>query len=264
MFTNELREAMFEEPVRLMEHVIREGKPVTDLLYGNYTFVNPVLAKHYGIPVEGEGWQRVDNAHQYGRGGLPAMSVFLTKNAPGLRTSPVKRGYWVVKRLLGENIPPPPAVVPELPVDEAKAEKPLREILAAHRENVACAGCHARFDGLGLALEAYGPVGERRERDLAGRLVDTRAPLPGGGEAEGIEGLREYIRGKREDDFVRQLCRKLLAYGLGRSLLLSDEITIEQMRTRLKANGYRFAALVETVVSSPQFLNKRGSGHESD
>lgn len=263
-FTNELREAMFEEPVRLMEYVVREGKPVTDLLYGNYTFVNPVLARHYGIPVEGAGWRRVDNVHQYGRGGLPAMSVFLTKNAPGLRTSPVKRGYWVVKRLLGENIPPPPAVVPELPVDEAKAEKPLREMLAAHRDNAACAGCHVRFDGLGLALEAYGPVGERRERDLAGRPVDTRAPLPGGGEAEGLAGLREYIRGKREEDFVRQLCRKLLAYGLGRSLLLSDEITIEQMQTRLKANGYRFAALVETVVSSPQFLNKRGSGHESD
>ncbi len=108
------------------------------------------------------------------------MSVFLTKNAPGLRTSPVKRGYWVVKRVLGEEIPPPPAVVPELPRDEAKLDLPLREMLAKHREDASCASCHARFDSFGLAFEGYGPVGERRTKDLAGRPVDTRATFPGG------------------------------------------------------------------------------------
>ena len=106
------------------------------------------------------------------------MSVFLTKNAPGLRTSPVKRGYWVVKRVLGEEIPPPPAVVPELPRDEAKLDLPLREVLAKHREDASCASCHARFDSFGLAFEGYGPVGERRTKDLAGRPVDTQATFP--------------------------------------------------------------------------------------
>ena len=111
-FTNELREAMFQEPVRFIEDVIRNNRSVLDLLYGNYTFVNPVLAKHYGMPeVTGDAdrWVRVDDANLYGRGGLLPMAVFLTQNAPGLRTSPVKRGYWVVRRVLGEIIPPPPA-----------------------------------------------------------------------------------------------------------------------------------------------------------
>ena len=122
-FNNELREAMFEEPVRFIEDVIRNDRSVLDLLYANHTFVNPVLAKHYGMPeVAGDAdrWVRVDDARQYGRGGLLPMAVFLTQNAPGLRTSPVKRGYWVVRRVLGETIPPPPATVPELPSDEAK------------------------------------------------------------------------------------------------------------------------------------------------
>lgn len=263
-FDSDLRSAMFEEPVRMLDHVIRSGAPLLDLLYGDYTFVNPVLAKHYGMPTNLAGWSRIDGASQYGRGGLLPMAVFLTQNSPGLRTSPVKRGYWVAKRLLGEVIPPPPASVPELPQDEAKADKPLREMLAQHRANPACAGCHARFDSFGLVFEGYGPIGEARTVDLAGRNIDTGAAFPGGIEGTGLAGLRQYIRDHRQTDFLNQFCRKLLAYSLGRSLLLSDEITIDHMRRRLIASNYRFAALVETIVTSPQFLKKRGVPHESD
>ena len=123
-FTNELREAMFEEPIRFFDDVIRNDRSVLDLLYGNYTFVNPVLAKHYGMPEVARQAPTSGSAStmraRYGRGGLLPMAVFLTQNAPGLRTSPVKRGYWVVRRVLGETIPPPPPNVPELPQDEAK------------------------------------------------------------------------------------------------------------------------------------------------
>lgn len=263
-FDQELRAAMFEEPIRLLDHVVRSGAPLLDLLYGDYTFVNPALAKHYGIPIEDSDWTRVDNASRFGRGGLLPMAVFLTQNSPGLRTSPVKRGYWVAKRILGEVIPPPPASVPELPADEAKADRPLREMLAQHRANPACAGCHSRFDSFGLVFEGYGPIGEQRSNDLAGRAVDTAATFPGGMEGSGPAGLRQYIRDHRQAGFLKQFCRKLLAYSLGRSLLLSDEITIELMNRRLAASNYSFAALVETIVSSPQFLNKRGVPHESD
>jgi len=236
------------------------------MLYGKYTFVNPVLAKHYGMPeIQPEGsakvtndtWVRVDDAGKYGRGGLLPMAVFLTQNAPGLRTSPVKRGYWVVRRVLGETIPPPPPNVPELPHDEAKLDLPLREVLAKHRENAACASCHARFDSLGLAFEGYGPVGEKRSNDLAGHPVDTRAVFPGGMQGAGFEGVQAYIRQHRQNDFIDNLCRKLLAYGLGRSLVLSDDTTVEHMRATLAASAYRFDSLVETIVTSPQFLNKR-------
>jgi hypothetical protein len=259
-FNNQLREAMFQEPIRFIADLIHNDRPVLDMLYGNYTFVNRVLAEHYGMPAPPGGpddWIRVDDAGLYGRGGLLPMAVFLTKNAPGLRTSPVKRGYWVAKRVLGEVIPPPPPVVPELPNDESKMDLPVRDMLAKHRENAVCASCHARFDVFGLAFEGYGPVGERRTKDLAGRPVDTHATFPGGEQGAGLEGLETYIRAHREKDFVNNLSEKMLVYALGRSPLLSDEPLLERMRTNLAGSGYRMSALIETIVTSPQFLNRR-------
>jgi hypothetical protein len=259
-FDNELREAMFQEPIRFIEDVIRNNRSVLDMLYGTYTFVNPVLAKHYGIPeVDGgpDHWVRINDARPYGRGGLLPMAVFLTQNAPGLRTSPVKRGYWVVRRVLGEVIPPPPANVPELPKEEAKMDLPLRDMLARHRENPSCAACHARFDSFGLAFENYGPIGERRSQDLAGRPVDIHAVFPGGSQGDGFEAVEAYIREHRQKDFTDNVSRKMLAYALGRSLQLSDEPLIDRMQARLTASGYRFNLLVEMIVASPQFLNRR-------
>ncbi|HMF76369.1 MAG TPA: DUF1592 domain-containing protein, partial [Bryobacteraceae bacterium] len=259
-FDNDLREAMYEEPIRLMEDVIRNDRSVLDLVYGKYTFVNPVLAKHYGMPeVKGgnDTWVRVDDADRYGRGGVLPMAAFLTLNAPGLRTSPVKRGNWVVRRVIGDEIPPPPPNVPELPQDEAKSDLPIREMLAKHRSNPTCASCHSRFDSFGLAFEGYGPIGEKRAKDLAGRPVDTHVEFPGGGEGSGVEGIQNFIRQRRETDFVDNFSRKLLAYSLGRSLMLSDEPAIEQMRANLTANNYRFTSLVQTIVTSPQFVNRR-------
>ena len=242
-FNNDVREAMFQEPVRFLEDEIHNDRSVLDMLYGKYTFVNPVLAKHYGMPeVKGDNdtWVRVDEAGRYQRGGLLPMAAFLTENSPGLRTSPVKRGYWVVRRVLGEVIPPPPPVVPELPSDEAKSELPLREMLARHRANPACAGCHAKFDVFGLAFEGYGPVGEARTMDLAGRPVDTKAVFPGGSQGAGFEGVRTYIREHRQNDYLENLSRKLLAYALNRSLQLSDEAVIERMETLLSPKQYHF------------------------
>jgi hypothetical protein len=191
------------------------------------------------------------------------MAVFLTKNAPGLRTSPVKRGYWVVRRLLGEQIPAPPAEVPELPTDEAKlGELTLRETLLRHREHKSCAACHDRFDSVGLVFEGYGPIGERRDRDLGGRPIDARATFPDGSTGTGLDGLRAYLRKHRQDDFVENLCRKLLAYALGRGLLPSDDDTIDSMKANLAAERYRFGALVDSIITSPQFLNRRAEGDQ--
>jgi hypothetical protein len=260
VFTPELREAMFEEPVRFLLDVFQNNRPILDCLYARDTFVNPILARHYGIPVAdalSNQWVRVD-AGEFGRGGLLPMAAFLTKNAPGLRTSPVKRGNWVVKNVLGERIPPPPAVVPELPHDEAKLDLPLREMLARHRADPNCAACHARFDSMGLVFEGFGPVGERREKDLAGHAIDASATFPGGGQGEGLAGLRQYIRDHRQDDFVNNFCGKLLAYALGRSLMPSDDGLIQQMRAQLAAGEYRFDGMIDKIVTSPQFLNKRG------
>jgi hypothetical protein len=293
-FDNELRSAMFEEPVRFILDLVQEDRSVLNFLSGNYTFVNAPLARHYGIPIttlrnmglttenaentknsspqnslsavsafsavkSNEDWFRVERAGDFGRGGLLPMSVFLTANSPGLRTSPVKRGYWVVRRVLGERIPPPPAVVPDLPNDEKNlGELTLRQTLAKHREDKTCASCHARFDSFGLVFEGYGPVGECRVKDFGGRQVDTRAEFPGGSKGDGLEGLRRYIRQHRQDDFLDNLARKLLAYALGRTLILSDDSTTRDMLAKLAKNGYHFSSLVESIVTSPQFLNKRG------
>jgi len=259
-FTNDLRAAMFEEPIRFVEDVIRNNRSVLDLLYGNYTFVNPVLASHYGIPgVTGkkDDWVRIGDAGKYERGGLLPMAVFLTQSSPGLRTSPVKRGYWIVRRLLGEVIPPPPPKVPELPKDEAKTDAPLRDVLAKHRSHPLCAGCHARFDVFGLAMEGYGPVGEARTADLAGRAIDASATFPGNVEGAGFRGVQAYIKDRRQQDFLDNMSRKLLSYSLSRSLQLSDDPLVDQMKTGMSATGYRFGSLVETIVTSRQFLNKR-------
>ncbi len=259
-FTDELRSAMFEEPVRFLEDLIHHDRAVLDCLYADHAFVNAALAKHYGVefPAGGDEWMRVERVGTSGRGGLIPMSVFLTQNSPGLRTSPVKRGYWVVKRLLGEHIPAPPPNVPDLPEDESRlGELTLTDALAKHREHANCAGCHDRFDSIGLVFENYGPIGELRTLDLGNRPVQTSATFPDGSTGANLNDLRKYLKENREQDFVDNLCRKLLSFGLGRTLLLSDDLLVDAMQQKLQDNDYKFSSLIETIVLSPQFLNRR-------
>ena len=260
-FTNELRRAFFEEPVRLLTAVIREDRPVTDLLFGDYTYVNRPLAAHYGMPQpEGDAdrWVRVDKASRYQRGGLLPMAVFLTQTSPGQRTSPVKRGYWIARNVLGQHIPAPPPDVPAIPSDEADlGNLTLAQTMARHRADPNCASYHATFDFFGLAFEAYGPVGERRERDLGGRVVDPATEFPDGVRRSGVAGILEYVRASRQQDVVDNLSRRLTSYALGRGVILSDRTLLGQMQAALRANGYRFSSAVETLVTSPQFLMKR-------
>ncbi len=260
-FDDELRRSMFEEPVRYFIDLVQNDRSILEFLEGRHTFINAALARHYGIPVSFDGpddWVRIDEATRFGRGGLLPMAVFLTQNSSGLRTSPVKRGYWVVRRLLGENIPAPPPNVPDLPDDEAKlGGQTLREILARHRAEKSCAACHERFDSIGLAFERYGPVGEARTLDLGGRPVETHVEFPGGGEGDGFEGLRAYLNASRREEFVSNFNRKLLAFALGRTLMPSDDATLKAMRDQFESDGGRFSTLVETIVTSPQFRYQR-------
>lgn len=262
-FNDGLREAMFEEPIRFLMDEFQSDRSLLDLVYGKATFVNAALARHYhmdDVKAPAGEWIRVEDADKYGRGGLLPMAVFLTKNSPSLRTSPVKRGYWFVRKLLGEHIPPPPANVPELPKDEGMlGERTLRQALEQHRQNPACAGCHARFDSFGLVFEGYGPVGDLRTKDLGGKPVDTRAPFPGGVERSGLTGLQAFLREQRQTEFVDNFCRKLLSYSLGRGLQASDDPLLLQMRQKAAGNGYHISTLVESIVTSRQFRTRRAS-----
>jgi hypothetical protein len=149
--------------------------------------------------------------------------------------------------------------VPELPKDEANlGELTLPQVLAKHRDNPSCSECHRRFDAVGLVFEEFGPVGERRTKDLGGKPVQTTATFPDGSERVGLAGLRAYLREKRQDDYLDNLCRKLFSYALGRTLILSDRLAVDEMRARLVRDKYEFGSLVEAIITSPQFLNKRG------
>ena len=259
-FTDELRAAMFEEPVRFLVDMIRHDGSVLDCLYADHTFVNAPLAKHYGMefPSADDQWIRVEQAGTFQRGGLIPMSVFLTQNSPGLRTSPVKRGYWVVRQLLGEHIPAPPPNVPELPEDESSlGELTLADALARHREHASCAVCHNRFDAIGLIFENFGPVGDLRSVDLGNRPVQTLATFPDGTTGSDFVDLRRYLKERREQDFLDNLCRKLLAYGLGRTLLLSDDLLVDAMAQKLQDDQYKFGSLIESIVTSSQFQTRR-------
>ena len=160
--------------------------------------------------------------------------------------------------MLGQHFPPPPADVPELPKSEKEASQTIRELLAAHVADSKCAMCHKHFDSLGLAMEGFDAIGRSRTKDSAGRSIDNLAELPNGETARGIPGLIEYIEQHRREEFIRTLCRKFLGYALGRSVKLSDESLLAEMETRLAANDYRFSAMFEVVVRSPQFRQQRG------
>ncbi|MDB5337619.1 MAG: hypothetical protein JWN70_3238 [Planctomycetaceae bacterium] len=260
-FDEPLKAAMFEEPTRLAAHLIRNDLPVTKLLDSDMTFVDQRLAQHYGLPFNGQKgeWTAVEGLQKQGRGGILGMAVFLTKNSQPQRTSPVKRGFWVVHKILGEHIPAPPADVVALPAKETDTNgKTVRELLALHVESAKCARCHVRFDAVGLAMEGFDPIGRQRTKDLAGRLVDNVIKLTDGTEAHGVPEFARHLLKERRADYVNTLCRKLLGYALGRSLQLSDEVLLEEMRVALDKNGDRIVPLFETIVRSPQFRTQRG------
>jgi hypothetical protein len=160
--------------------------------------------------------------------------------------------------LLGEKLPRPPKGVPVLP-EEVPAELTERQLIELHGSDPACAKCHQRIDAFGFALEQFDTIGRLRSKDAGGHEIDVVAVLPDGTKVSGVDGLRDYILNARRDDFLRTFCRRLLGYGLGRSVQLSDELLIDDMIERLKANDYRFSVAIESIVTSPQFTMIRGA-----
>jgi hypothetical protein len=185
------------------------------------------------------------------------MAVILTKNSQPQRTSPVKRGFWVVHKLLGEHIPPPPPDVAVLPAKETETNgKTIRQLMKLHVEDAKCASCHQRFDSIGLAMEGFDPIGRMRLKDLAGRPVDNVVALPNGKETRGIPEFGAYLAANRKAEFAHTLCHKFLGYALGRSLQLSDQPLLERMEAELNRTG-KMSALFELAALSPQFRNHR-------
>jgi hypothetical protein len=206
----------------------------------------------------------VDGVKRFSRGGILAQATTLAKQSGASRTSPILRGDWVAEVLLGEKIPRPPKDVPRLPEDEATETLTVRELTEKHSTDPKCYGCHRRIDPYGYSLEAFDAIGRFRDRDLGGRPIATHAKTMDGAEFDGLDGLRQYLLTKRRDSFLKQFCRKLLGYSLGRSVLLSDGPLISEMRDQLQSHQYRIGAAIETIVRSKQFREIRGKEMASE
>jgi hypothetical protein len=254
----DLRDDMYEESIRFFTDLFQHDRSILSLLNADHTFLNAMLAAHYGIPgVDGNEWRRVDNVRQYGRGGILTQATVLATQSGASRTSPILRGNWVSETLLNERLPRPPPNVPQLP-EQAPANLSERRLIELHSSVPECAKCHARIDPYGFALEGFDTIGRFRKADANGHAIDVRTKLNDGTEIDGLDGLRNYLGTTRRGTFVRQFCRKLLGYALGRSVQLSDEPLLDEMQERLEQSDYRFSIAVETIVGSEQFRKIRG------
>ncbi|MGJ8696185.1 MAG: DUF1592 domain-containing protein [Verrucomicrobiaceae bacterium] len=256
-FNNELRRAMYYEGLEFFTHLVRENRPITELIDSDYTFANATLAKHYDLKekVTGKKLQKV-TLHNKNRGGVLGMGAILTSTSLPLRTSPVHRGVWILDSLLGDPAPPPPPNAGELPADDTQAGGlTFREQLAAHREKAACASCHARIDPLGFGLENYDAIGRWRTKDANGKPIDSTAVLPGDIEFSTPHELKQLVMfGK--DKFASNMTRKLISYATGRSLEYYDEATVSQIVANIAKKDYSTQDLILEVVQSRPFQNR--------
>ena len=256
-FDETLRRALRQETELFVRSIVREDRSVIDLLAADYTFLNERLARHYGIPhVYGSHFRRVAFPPGSPRGGLLGQGSILAVTSYATRTSPVVRGKWILENLLGAPPPPAPANVPPLGEEQSEATLSMRERMAAHRRNPACAACHAMMDPVGLALENFDATGRWRERTDRFEPLDVAGGLPDGSTFEGAAGLRQALL-DRSDQFVRTLAGKLLTYGLGRAAAYCDMPAIRRIERAAARDGYRFSSLILGVVRSTPFQLRR-------
>ena len=257
-FDENLREAMEQETALFVESQVRGDRGVLDLLRADYTFLNERLARHYGVPnVYGNHFRRAP-ATAHGRGGLLGQGSILTATSYPNRTSPTKRGLWVLENLLGAPPPPPPPEVPGLPDADHPEEArrlSMRERMEVHRISPACASCHVLMDPLGFSLENYDGIGAWRTTE-DGAPIDVSSTLPDGSRFAGPAGLRDVLLAA-EERFVETVTEKLLTYALGRGVEYHDAPAVRGIARGAAAGGYRWSSMILGVVESTPFQMRR-------
>ena len=256
-----LRRAFRRETELLFESIVREDRSAIDLLAADYTFVNERLARHYDIPhVYGDHFRRVSTLDHPMRGGLLGQGSMLTVQSLSTRTSPVKRGIWILENILGTTPPDPPPDVPELEASATDGrELSMREAMERHRANPTCAACHRLMDPLGLALENFDAVGRWRETDASGASLDVSGELPDGTRFVGVAELKRALLANPEP-FLRTLTERLLTYALGRGLEYTDAPAVRRIVRDAASREHRFSALVLGIVKSVPFRQRRSAG----
>ena len=264
IFNRGVRTAMREETESLFKYLLIESRSVDELLTADYTFLNERLAKFYGVEgIEGNQMRKVGLPQDSHRGGVLTHGSFLVVSSNPTRTSPVKRGLFVLENLLGTPPPPPPPDVPQL--EQVKRERggsmTMRQMMEIHREKPLCASCHARMDPIGLALENFNAIGKYRDQE-SGQDIDTAGQLITGEKFQSVQELSTILATSRKKDFYRCLTEKLLTYTLGRGVEYYDAPTIDKIVDQMQQDGGKLRTLVYGIVDSAPFQYRRGDGHK--
>ena len=254
-----LRQAMMEEPRLFFQSVLRENQSIVRFVDSDYTFLNEPLAKLYGLKqsVQGPKMRRVKLTNP-NRGGILGMAATLSATSFPNRTSPVKRGVWVLEQVLGERVPPPPADVPELEEQAHQDVKglTLRQRTQLHQSEATCRNCHKVLDPIGFGLENFDAIGRWRVKNDAGAAIDSAGKLPGGKDFSTPAELKKLLA-QRETDLARNLTERLMAYALGRQLEGYDEVVLDQLMERIARDEYRVQTIVTEVTTSYLFTHRR-------
>jgi hypothetical protein len=252
-----LREAIQEEPIAFFEEVLQHNRSIMDFIHSDYAVVNERLAAHYGIQkVYGPHFRKVPIAPQMNRGGLLTGAAILAMNSDGKDSHPLKRGVWLLKRILHDPPPPPPPNVPEVDLTNPEILKmTLKERIADHRNKAACASCHSRIDPWGIAFENYDALGVFRTR-IKNKPVDATSELFNRQMLAGMDGLKRYLLTDRQDQFAGAMVHKLTAYGLGRPLTFGDRAEIDNLTAQFRRRGDGLRDLIHLIVNSNLFNSK--------
>ncbi len=259
-FNEDLRRAMQRETEMCVAHIVREDLSLLDLIDCDYTFLNQTLARHYGIDgVQGREMRKVSLPPESPRGGVLTQASMLLVTSNPTRTSPVKRGLFVLQNILGTPAPPAPPGIPAL---QAAAEQlggrepTLRELLAVHRDSALCSSCHSRMDPIGLALENFNALGRWRNEEK-GEAIDPAGELISGEKFAGIVELKKVLRQNHSIEFYRCVTQKMMTYALGRGVEYSDQHSIDLIVDDLVANDGKFSVLLNGVINSVPFQKQR-------
>jgi hypothetical protein len=255
-FNDQLRQDMREETQRFVSNIIKEDRSIMEFLNADYSFLNERLARHYGIPgVSGDEFRLVRFDKQQPRGGILTQGSILTLSSPPTRTSPVKRGVWVLETLFNNPPSPPPADVPPLDEKRAAATGSVRHVLEMHRENAQCAGCHSRIDPYGLALENYNAIGVWRSKE-GDHKIDSSGTMPDGAKFKNVAEFRTLLNSKQAK-FRKAFVEKMLIFALGRGLEYADGPTVRAICSKVEQQGDRFSSVIMAIVESDVFQKRQ-------
>ncbi len=257
--TPTLRKAMMDEARLLFQNIVRENQSVVRFVDSDYTYLNQPLAQLYGLgkSVKGLKMQKV-KLENPNRGGILGMPATLAATSFPNRTSPVRRGVWVLEQVIGEHVPPPPPDVPELEELEETSEEglTLRQLTELHQSEPTCANCHKVLDPIGFGLENFDAIGQWREKDGVGVAIDSEGKLPDGKHFSNPAELKRLLA-MQDAGLARNLTERLMAYALGRQLEGYDEVVVDQLMRNIAKDQYRMRTIITEVITSYLFTHRR-------